>query len=307
MKIAQIWHLLRNTFKEWSEDKAPRLAAALAFYTAFSLAPLLVIVFSLAGILFGKQLVQSAFVNQLGNLIGSRSAQAIIFLLQNVQASGKSLIATLIGLATLLFASSGVFGQLQDALNTIWEVKLKPDGGWMRVIQKRFFSFTLVMGLGFLLLVSLIISAVLSSTSQYLFSLVPGLTFLLQVFNFLLSFVVVTLIFGMIFKVLPDAHIAWRDVWLGAAVTALLFEIGKWLIGVFLGNASFSSTYGAAASLVVILLWVYYSTQILFFGAEFTQVYANTFGSRIVPDQDAVSLGETTRSEQGIPHKEALR
>jgi hypothetical protein len=201
-----------------------------------------------------------------------------------------------------VLGAAGFFGQLQDALNTVWEVTPKPGGGILDMIKGRFLSFTMVLGIGFLLLVSLLISTVLANLTNVVGNMLPGADLLAQIINFVVSFLVVTLLFAMIYKVLPDAVIAWSDVWVGAAITALLFNIGKFLLGLYLGSSSIASTYGAAGSLVVLLVWVYYSAQILLFGAEFTQVYAQRFGSRIVPADNAVAVTEAQRAQEGAPH-----
>ena len=279
MNARTIWTLLKETFSEWSEDKASRLAAALAYYTIFSLAPLLIIAIAVAGLVFGQEAAQGELVAQIQGLVGQEGAKLIETMIQSASKPTSGIIATAIAIATILFGASGLFGQLQDALNTIWEVKPKPERSILGMVKDRFLSFTMVLGIGFLLLVSLIISAVLSALNPYLTDLLPGSIYLIQILNVVISFGVITLLFAMIYKVLPDVKIAWGDVWIGAAVTSLLFTLGKFLIGLYLGNSSAGSAYGAAGSLVVLLLWVYYSAQILLFGAEFTQVYAKRRGS----------------------------
>ncbi len=224
-------------------------------------------------------------------------------MLANFSHPASGIIATVIGLITLLLGAAGVFGQLQDALDTVWEVAPKPGQGIMAIIRQRFISFTMVLGIGFLLLVSLVISAAVSAVGSVISTSVPQSEFVLQAVNFAISFAVIMLLFALIYKVLPDAAIGWRDVWMGAAVTALLFTIGKLLIGLYLGSSSVGSAYGAAGSFVVLLIWIYYSAQILLFGAEFTQVYARTYGSRILPSRNAVKLSEADRVQQGIPHR----
>lgn len=273
--------LLRDTFNEWNEDKAPRLAATLAYYTIFSIAPLLVIAIAIAGLVFGQEAARGQLDNQIQGLIGPVGADAVQEMIQSASKPSSGILATVIGLITLLFGASGVFAQLKDALNTIWDVPPAPNRGVRGILRGQFLSFTMMLGIGFLLLVSLVISAGLSAFGSFLGEMFPGLTFVMQIVNIVISFAVVTLLFAIMFKVLPDAAIAWSDVWFGAAFTALLFTIGKFLIGVYLGSGTVASAYGAAGSLVVLLLWVYYSAQILFFGAEFAQVYANQYGSRL--------------------------
>lgn len=302
MKINDLWGLLKKTFQEWSEDKAPRLAAALAYYTVFSLAPFLVVVIAIVGLWLGQQGAQDQILKQVQGLLGTEGGNAIREMIVGVTRPRDSLLASLFGIALLLLGAGGLFGQLQEALNTIWEVAPRPGRGLWGMIKDRFLSFTMVLGIGFLLLVSLVLSAALTAAGVFLQGLFPGFEVLMQAASFILSFAVITLLFALIFKYLPDAEIAWKDVWLGAAVTSLLFSLGKLAIELYVKNSDFTSTYGVAASLVIILIWVYYAGQVLFFGAEFTQVYANTYGSKIVPDPDAVALTEKARRQQGIPH-----
>ncbi|NHC37264.1 YihY/virulence factor BrkB family protein [Scytonema millei] len=300
MRIKTIISLLRETFTEWNEDKASRLAAALAYYTVFSLAPMLIIAIAIAGAVFGEEAARGEIVTQIQGLVGRDGAKFIETAIEGASKPRAGTIASLISIAVLLFGASGLFAQLQDSLNTIWEVQPKPGRGVIGILRDRFLSFTMVLGVGFLLLVSLVLSAGLSGLVNFLGSLLPGIGALLQLANFVLSFAVTTLLFGLIYKVLPDVKIAWSDVWSGAIVTSLLFSIGRFALGLYLGNSSFGSTYGAAGSVVIILVWVYYAAQILFFGAEFTQVYARRYGSRIVPTKNAVPLTEKNRDEQGM-------
>ncbi|HEY1015255.1 MAG TPA: YihY/virulence factor BrkB family protein [Herpetosiphonaceae bacterium] len=306
MNPKAIFGLLKQTGKEWSEDKVPRLGAALAYYTVFSIAPLLIIAIGIAGLVLDREAATGQIQAQLDGLLGVDAAKAIQEMIQGASKPSSGILATVIGLATLLFGASGVFGQLQDSLNTIWEVAPKPGRGILGTLKDRFLSFTMVLGVGFMLLVSLVISAALAGIGKYFENLgIP--TFLFEAINFAVSFGVITLLFAAIYKVLPDVKIQWRDVWIGAAVTALLFTIGKFLIGLYLGRSSVASSYGAVGSLAILLLWVYYSAQILFFGAEFTQVYANAYGSRVVPDKDAVPVTEEARAQQGMPREEDVK
>ncbi len=275
------WQLIREAASDWSEDKASQLGAAMAFYSILSLAPLLVIVIAIAALVFGEQEAKSQITSQMQDLMGREGAEALGTLIEDAKQPATGTIAALLGIATLLFGASGVFGQLQEAMNTIWEVERKPLG-FLGYIRERFLSFTMVLGVGFLLLVSLVLSALLSGMSDMLGERVHGLGFITQLANTLISFGVVTVLFALIFRVLPDTHVAWRDVWGGAMITALLFTIGKYLIGLYLGTSSVGSAYGAAGSLVVLVVWIYYSAQILFFGAELTQVYARRYGSRSI-------------------------
>jgi membrane protein len=243
---------------------------------------------------------------QLEGLLGPTGAQALQTAVENSRQPGVGTLSAVVGLVTLLWSASNVFAQLQDALNTIWEVESRPGAGILATVKKRFLSMTMVLGTGFLLLVSLLLSAGLATLGRFFSGLLPGAEALWEVVNFAVSFGIITLLFAAIYKVLPDVEIAWGDVWIGAAATALLFVVGKLLIGLYLGHASVGSTYGAAGSLLVALIWVYYSAQILFFGAEFTQVYARKYGSRIVPAPTAVALTEEARANQGTPRKEAV-
>ena len=299
--------LLTTTFTEWQEDKAARLAAALAYYTVFSLAPLVIIVLGIAGFIFGQDMVGDYLLVQVQDLVGESGAEVFQTIIENGNQPSTSLAATAIGIATLLFGATGVFGQLQDALNTVWGVTPKPGQGFLRVIEKRFTSLTMIFGIGFLLLVSLVISAILAGLDSYIQGILPGAVIASHIITFVVSFGVITLLFAMIYKVLPDVDIEWRDVWVGAAATALLFAVGKFALGFYLGRQSFGSTYGAAGSILIILLWVYYSAQILLFGAEFTQVYAKRYGSKIVPDKDAIPLTPDMRARQGIPKVEMVK
>ncbi|MEB3830340.1 YihY/virulence factor BrkB family protein [Phormidium sp. CCY1219] len=288
MRLKVIWRLLKRTFAEWQKDKASRLAAALAYYTAFSLAPMLIIAIAVAGLVFGQEAAQGEIVAQLQDLVGREGAQVIETAIENARQPRSGIWATIISIALLLFGATGLFTQLQDALNTIWDVKPKPDEGVKKLLKTRVLSFAMVVAIGFLLLASLVVSAALAAIGKYFDNLVPELMFLWQTLNFVISLGVITLLFAMIYKVLPDVKIAWSDVWIGGAITSVLFALGKYLIGLYLGNSSVGSTYGAAGSFVVLLLWINYSAQILFFGAEFTQVYANRYGSRIVPTSHAM-------------------
>lgn len=290
MNVNTLKFLITNTFKEWRDDNASRLAAALAYYTIFSIPPLLIISIAIAAQLFERATVQQQVIDQMSALIGAAGAEIAETVLENSSESDQSAIAAVISVVILLFGASGVFGELHSALNTIWEVQTKPGRGILGTLRDRFFSFTMVLGVGFLLLVSLMISTGLATVNEFISGALPGLVILAQVINFLVSFGIITVLFGLIFKVVPDVKIAWRDVWIGALVTAFLFTVGKFAIGLYLGNSAPGSTYGAAGSLIVLLLWVYYSAQILFLGAEFTQVYANNYGSHIVADEDAVPL-----------------
>jgi membrane protein len=299
MNLQAIWQLFQETFKEWSEDKASRLAAALAYYTIFSIAPLLIIVIAIAGAVFGEEAARGQIVGQIQGLVGKDGAQFIQTAITNANKPQTGAMASIISVVVLLVGATGLFTELQDSLNTIWEVKPKPGRGINNMIRLRFLSFAMVLGIGFLLLVSLVISTALAALSTYFSNLIPGVDFLWPIINFIISFAITTFLFGLIFKVLPDVEIAWSDVLIGAILTSFLFSIGRFLLGQYLGNGSFGSAYGAAGSLVVILAWVNYAAQILFFGAEFTQVYSRRHGSGITPTKNAIPLNNKTSSHQG--------
>jgi membrane protein len=298
MNIKRIRSMLGRTFHDWQEDKASRLAASLAYYTLLSLAPLLIVVVSIAGWVFGDEAARGQLSSQLVAVVGPQAAPAVESILANARAPSAGLLGTIIGVVVLLFGASGVFGELQEALDTVWEVVPKPGRGVMGILKDRFFSFTMVLGVAFLLLVSLVISTALAAIGARLGQALPGGAALWHVVNFAVSFVTTAVLFALIFKVIPDVKISWRDVWVGGAITALLFTIGRALLGLYLGRSSMASPYGAAGSLVVLVVWVYYSAQILFLGAEFTQVYAQTFGSRIQPADNAVRIA---KGEPGVP------
>lgn len=270
--------IVKQTFKEFGQDKVPRLGAALAYYTIFSVGPLLLIAVAMAGIFFGQEAAQGQLSQELGKVFGSQMAQSLEQVVQAAAEPKSGVIATIVGVVTLLFAASGVFGQLKDALNTIWNVETKKGAGIKGFVRHRFLSMAMVLGIGFLLLVTLVFDAVISAMGSYMTQIVGGEA-LMQAIQLTISFALATVLFAAIFRVLPDLKIDWRDVWLGAAITSLLFVIGKFALGLYLGKAAVGSSYGAAGSLVVLLVWVYWSAQILLLGAEFTQVYARTVGS----------------------------
>jgi membrane protein len=284
--------LLKQTFQEWLQDKAPQLGAALAYYTVFSLAPLILVLLAIVGFLFRDDPAGAwnKITQQMSYFLDSSALQVVQNIAQKASQPGKSLIATIIGVALALFGASGVFGQLQDALNTIWGVKAKPGTGIWGFLRARFLSFAMVAGICFLLLVSLAIEALLKGFSHYLQSVVPGGIVIALTVYLMFDFAVVVLLFAMIFKFLPDVKIQWRDVWIGAVMTAIFFGIGKWALGLYLSSGAAGSAYGAASSLITLLLWVYYSSQILLFGAEFTQVYADRAGRGVEPSEYAVRI-----------------
>lgn len=270
--------VFKETFKEFGEDKVPRLGAALAYYTIFSIGPLLLIAVAMAGIFLGQEAAQGQISAELGKLFGPQMAKSLEQMIQAAAKPKSGTIATIVGVITLMLGASGVFGQLKDALNTIWSVEPKKAAGIMGFVKGRFLSVAMVFGIGFLLLVTLVFDAAISAMGPWLGRLIGGEA-LLHVVQLTLSFVIAVVLFACIFRILPDLKIAWRDVWFGATFTGLLFAVGKWGLGLYLGKAAVGSAYGAAGSLVILLIWVYWSAQILFLGAEFTQVYARTFGS----------------------------
>lgn len=295
------WSLLKQTFADWSEDKAPQLGASLAFYTALSIAPLLVILLGVTAFFYGDEAAGGRITTELSGLVGKDGGEAIEQMIASANKPTTGTIATVLSAVTLLFGASGVFGQLQDALNTIWEVKPKPGRGVWGFVKDRFLSFAMVMGIVFLLLVSLVITTALAAASELWSGWGDRWAWVGQLLNLVVSLGILTVLFALMYKVLPDVKISWSDVWLGAFITAVLFVVGKFAIGLYLGHSSMASSYGVAGSFVVLLVWVYYSAQILFFGAEFTQVYANRFGTRIVPDEHAEPLTEEARAQQGRP------
>ena len=286
--------LFKQTASEWMEDDAPSLGAALAYYTVFSLAPLMTIAIAIAGFFLGKEAAQGQIFDELRGLLGADGGKAVEEMVQSANAQPTAgIVATIISVIMLLFGASGVFGQLQASLNAIWGVKAKPGRGVLGLIKDRLLSFGFTLVVGFLLLVSLLLSAGMALMADWIGGLMPGSEALAYILNIVLSLSMITLLFATIFKFLPDAKIAWHDVWIGAFLTALLFTIGKFALGIYLGKSGVASSYGAAGSLIVLLLWVYYSSQILFFGAEFTQVYANQFGSRVAPADNAVPVQQS--------------
>lgn len=270
--MGRLWQLLRDTGSEWYKDRAQRLGAALAFYTIFALAPGLVILIAVSGFVLDPEAAQGEIVEQIEMLIGRTGAEAIEATLVSAREQGTGV--TLVAVVTFVLGLWWVFGELQDALNTIWGVTPRPGRTILTIVRERFWAFALVVGIGLLLMVSLVVSAWLAAVGRFFAHLLPAPAAVLETVDIAISFCIITILFAVIFKLLPDVRLAWRNVWLGAALTSLLFTAGKAAFGFYLGRTTFSSAYGAAGSLVVILLWVYYSAQILFFGAEFTKVRA---------------------------------
>jgi len=286
--------LVTRTAKGWSDDHAARLAASLAYYTILSMAPLVVIAIAVAGFVFGKDAARGRVAAELGAVVGAQAAKGVEAIVANARAPAAGFVSTTIGVVVLLLGASGVFGELQASLNAIWGVEPKPDRGIRGVVKDRFLSFTMVLGVAFLLLVSLVVSAALSAAGAFLAHSLPAGELVWQVLNFAISIAIVMVLFGLIFKVVPDVAIEWRDVWPGALVTALLFAVGKYFLGLYLGRSALSSSYGAAGSLVALAVWVYYAAQILFVGAEFTRAQATRRGAVIEPRREAV-VSRSTR------------
>src|SRR5213595_218219 len=283
--------LLKQTFSEWLEDKAPQLGAALAYYTVFSLAPLILVLLAVVGLLFHNDPgAWNKLTEQMGAFLDKGGVEMVRNIAQKASQPSKGVLATVIGVLLALFGASGVFGQLQDALNTVWGVKAKPGGGIWGFLRSRFLSFAMIGGICFLLLVSLTLESLLKGFSHYVQSVLPGGIVVAMTVYVAFDFAVIVLLFAMIFKFLPDVKIQWRDVWIGAVMTAVLFGVGKWALGFYLGSGTAGSAYGAASSLITLLLWVYYSSQILLFGAEFTQVYSTRAGRAIKPAKYAVRV-----------------
>ncbi len=297
MQRKSIWQFLKTTINEWVEAEPFQLAAALSYYTLFSLAPLLLIAIGVVGFVFGREAAQNQIVETLQGMIGQDSAKTVQEMIQASNEKPKAgILSTIIGFVALLFGAGGVVGQLQTSLNRIWEVKPKPGQGIWGFLRQRFFSFAMVLAIGFLLLVSLVVTAVLSSFTGMLSSFLGDATFVAHAIDIVVSFGFVTLLFALIYKYVPDVEIQWRDVWVGAALTSILFTLGKYLIGLYIGTSGVSSTFGAAGSLITILIWVYYSSLIFFLGAEFTRVYATEYGSGVAPAENAQRMDAAPQS-----------
>jgi membrane protein len=293
------WPLLVKAYNGWSEDRALRFSAALAYYAIFSMAPLVIIAISAAGLFFGEQAARGEIYNQIERLIGPKAAVEIQAIIQASSDKPKSALATIIGLGTLIIGASGVFAQLKDALNAIWGVRLKKSAGIKSMIKDYVLSFSIVLAIGFLLIISLLFSAGLQAISTYMKGIIPLPPFAAALAE-ATSFGLLTVLFALIYKVLPDAEIGWRDVGIGAVFTSIFLTIGKFLIGLYLGTSSVGSSFGAAGALILILTWVYYSTTIFLFGAEFTKVFAREFGCGIVPNRRAEVITKEARDEQGL-------
>lgn len=302
MKFGDILDLAKQTFKEWGEDKASRLGASLAYYTIFSIGPLLLITIAIASFVFSN--AKEQIVSTISGVVGSAGGEVITQTIDNANKGGANIVATAIGIITLLLGASGVFGQLKDALNTIWEVEPKPGQSILTTLKDRFFSFTMVLGTGFLLLVSLVVDAAVTAVGTYLNSILPGGQIIGQILSIVLTFVVIAFMFALLFRFLPDVRIAWSDVWVGAIITTILFGLGQLALSFYLSLSNVGSAFGAAGALVVVLVWIYYSAQILLLGAEFTQVYTNKYGSRVRPAENAQFVTDDARAQQGMGSEE---
>ena len=303
--MKRLLHLFAVAAKSWDEDKAPRLGAALAYYTIFSIPPFLILLIGVASLIFNGEVVQGRFLRTLEDLVGAQGAAAIRDILASPRTEKPGVIATIVGTATLLVSASAVFGHLKDAINTVWEIELKPTRSLGAFLRKYIFSVMVLLGTGFLLLVSLAASTLLTALGDTLDRYLPGGEGLWAAVDALFSIGAITFLFALLYKYIPDAKVAWKDALVGGLVTSFLFNVGEYLIGFYLGRTNVGSAFGAAGSLVVLLVWVYYSSMIFFFGAEFTKAFATEYGSSIIPDEDARPVTEEARRQQGIPRHSA--
>ena len=307
MKKKSLTQVAKDSVTQWIDDQPFQLAAALSYYTLFSVAPLMIIVIAIAGLAFGREAAQNQIFETLQGMIGQESARAIQEMIQSASNQPKTgIVSTVVGIIALVFGAGGVIGQLQTSLNTIWGVMPKPGQGIWGFVRQRFISFAMILGIGFLLLVSLVVSALVTGLTQLMGSWLGGSEFVSHALDIVVSFIFISALFAMIYKFLPDVRIEWRDVWIGAVLTSFLFTVGKFLIGSYLGSSGATSAYGAAGSLITVLLWVYYSSLIFFLGAEFTQVYASQFGSGVRPAEHAqpiAAVAETQKRESPPPER----
>lgn len=288
-----LWEVLKNSFTGFMDDNVTKLGGSLAYFTVFSVGPMLVVIISVCGIFLGREAIEGEIYAQLEGFLGKDTAAQLQDIIKKAAVSGKSNVAAIIGVATLLLGATSIFAEIQDSINRIWGIKAKPKKGWLKIIQNRFLSFSVIISLGFLLLVSLAVTSVLDGFNNRLQAAFPDVTVVLfYVINQVVTFTVITILFGVIFKVLPDAKIKWKDVMAGSMLTALLFMLGKFGISFYISKTEVGSTYGAAGSLAVLLVWIYYSSLILYFGAEFTKAYAMQFGGAIYPSEYAITVKE---------------
>ncbi len=297
-RVRNFFKLLVASGKSFIDDNVLKLSASLSYYTVFALGPILLLIISFAGIFYGRDAIQGKMFSQIKGLVGNSAAYQIQMIISNIERSNSSVLGAVVGFIILILGATGVFTEIQGSINYIWSIRAKPKKGWLRIIMNRLISFSLVVATSFILLVALVVNAMLELFNDQLVRLFPGtavVTF--YIFNIITIFLVITTLFAIIFRVLPDATIAWKDAFLGAAFTSLLFLLGKMLIGVYLGNSNFGLTYGTAASIMVILVWVYYSSMILYFGATFTKIYALNHGAGIKPDETAVFIIKSETKE----------
>ncbi|GEO08197.1 YihY/virulence factor BrkB family protein [Segetibacter aerophilus] len=284
-----VWGLVKDAFTGFMDDKVVKLSGALAYFTVFSIGPMLIVIIFFADLFWGREAVEGTIFGQIKGLVGATTAAQIQEIIRSASLSGKGPVTGIIGIITLLIGATTVFAEIQDTINTIWGLKPKPEKGWLKIVVDRLLSFSIVVSIGFLLLVSLVVTGLVEALSNRLIHIFPDIALLLiYIFNLLITFGIVTLLFAIIFKVLPDAKIKWKDVITGAMVTAGLFMLGKFGITFYIGSSNVSTAYGTAGSFVILMLWVYYSSIILYFGAEFTKAYAATYGGLIKPNQYAV-------------------
>jgi membrane protein len=303
-KLKTYWQILKQTVNDFMDDKVLKLSAALSYYTIFSIAPMLIVIITLCDVFLGKEAIEGSVYGQINDMVGNEAALQIQQMIKNAALSGDSTWATAIGIITLVIGATSVFGEIQDSINFIWQLKAKPKNGLVKILLNRLLSFSMVVSLGFILMVSLALNGIIELFSNQLSMLFPQVTMVLvYIINLALTFAIITFLFAIIFKVLPDARVQWKHVIVGAITTAILFMIGKFAIGLYLGSSKVGTAYGAAGSIVIILLWVYYSSIILYFGAEFTQVYVQHFGGQIRPNEYAVYVKEVPVETEELPVK----
>lgn len=303
-KLRSFFQLIASAGKIFVRDDAIKLSASLSYYTVFALGPVLLLIISIAGIFYGEAAIQGKLFSQIKELVGNSTAYQLQSILANLQKADKTFTGAVVGGIVLIIGATGVFTEIQSSINYIWSVRAKPEKGWLKLIKNRLLSFSLVVSTSFILLVALIVNATLDVLSDQLHKIFPGIAYVVfYVLNIAVIFLVITGLFAIIFRVLPDATIAWKDTFRGAAFTALLFLLGKFLIGIYIGRSDYGITYGAAASIMIILAWVYYSSAILYFGAAFTKAYALRYGSGIVPNDTAVFIVKTEAKEINISNE----
>ena len=304
--IKDIGKILWQTINDVLDNRVLKMSAALAYYTVFSIAPMLIVIISLCDIFFGRDAIEGSINQQIQSFVGPQAAQQIQQLLKNAAISNDITWASIVGIVSLVFAATGVFTEIQDSINMIWRLKAKPKKGIIKLVLNRLLSFSMVVGLGFILMVSLAVNALIAALANHLMQRFPQIqVYIVYLLNYVITFGTISFLFAIIFKLLPDARVKWRDVWVGAFTTAILFMLGKFAIGFYLGKSKVSSTYGAAGSIVIILLWVYYSAVILYFGAAFTRIYAQYIGRQIYPNDYAVFIQQVVIESHDSLEKQA--